>query len=275
MKEHLGSLPVDEPDMAAAVQLIRSWDGKLGADSPAAGIYQVFVREMLKLLLQDRLGDLAIRYMGRGPTPVLTERSLFGQRATEWLEVLLARPDSPWFDLGNGETREEVMRQALRETLSYLQGRFGAAPAESRGFSEDETARAGRAPRGDHPWGWGQLHKLTYGHVLGSVKTLAGLFNRGPYPVGGDATTVWATGASLHDLDSQAVIGPPFRFIVDLGNPRNSWGLLTPGESGRPGSPHYDDQVQAWFTGGYHPLFYAREDVEREGVEKLELLNRR
>jgi penicillin amidase len=261
--QYLGSLEVDDPALAAAVQMIRSWDGELSADSPAAGICQVFVREMLKLMLRDKLGDLTVRYMGLGPTPILAEKSSFPLRASDWLESQLVQPDSAWFNLGNGETRDEVMRQALRETLSSLQKRLGTPL--------DGAAGANGSPQGDHPWSWGRLHKLTYSHVLGSVKALASLFNRGPYAIGGDATTVWATGTGLDDLDSQAVIGPPFRFIVDLGDLRNSVGLLAPGQSGRPGSRHYDDQVSAWFTGDYHPMLYAREEVERAGIVRVEL----
>jgi penicillin amidase len=85
---------------------------------------------------------------------------------------------------------------------------------------------------------------------------------------------VWATGASRHDLNSDGIIGPPFRFIADLGDLRQSRGLLAPGQSGQPGSRHYADQVDAWFQGNYHPMLYAREDVEREAVARLTLLPR-
>jgi penicillin amidase len=104
------------------------------------------------------------------------------------------------------------------------------------------------------------------------VKPLDKLFNRGPYPASGDSTTLWATGSNRHNLDSGGIIGPPFRFIADLGDLRNSWGLLAPGQSGQPGSRHYDDQIEAWFKGEYHPMLYAREDVEREAVDRLRLV---
>jgi penicillin G amidase len=89
--------------------------------------------------------------------------------------------------------------------------------------------------------------------------------------LGGDGNTVWATSAGENDMNSKAVVGPPFRFIVDLGNLRKSVSLLSPGQSGQPGSKHYDDQIQAWFNGGYHPMLYAREDIEREAEAVLRL----
>jgi len=239
------------PTLAAVVDLMRGWDGELAAGSPAAAVYQVFVRRLLYLCLRDKLGELTSRYLGQGPTPILAEGSMFGGRSWGWLQKVLAEPDSPWFDLGGGEGRDEAMRIALAETVEFLSQRYG--------------------PRIDD-WAWGKLHTLTYAHTLGQTKPLDKLFNRGPLPLGGDGTTVCATGASRHDLRSERIIAAPFRFIADLGDLRNSLGLLTPGQSGQPGSRHYDDQLQAWFDGDYHPMLYAREDVEREAEGVLWLV---
>jgi penicillin amidase len=251
MAPYLGQLPVEDPELAAVVEIMREWDGTLTADSPAAAVHQVFVRRMHDLLLQDRLDELAAYYRGKGPTPLLQNSSMYGEKAWAWLQQLLAEPDSHWFDLGQGEGRDDVMRLALRETVDFLAGELGPAIDD---------------------WAWGKLHTLTYGHMLGSVKPLDKLFNRGPYPMGGDSSTLWATGISRLDLSCEETTGPPFRFVADLGDLRNSWGLLVPGQSGQPGSKHYDDQVQAWFEGEYHPMLYDREDVERELEDRLRLV---
>jgi penicillin amidase len=208
------------------------------------------LQRLMNLLLTDKLGDLAERYTGKGPTPVLAEGSMYGHRAPEWLQKTLGEPDSHWFDLGSGQTRDDCMRLALRETVDFLKAELGPEIAG---------------------WAWGKLHKLTYSHALGRVQPLDQLLNRGPYPIGGDADTVWATGSPRNDLRCENIIGPPFRFIADLGDLGKSLGMLVPGQSGQPGSPHYDDQVQAWFTGEYHPMLYAREDVEKGAEERLRL----
>jgi penicillin amidase len=227
------------------------WDGKLAPDSPAAAVQQVFVRAMIVRTLQDKLGDLTLRYAGQGPTPVLADSTWFGHRSVEWLQTVLNDRQSPWFDLGRGEDRDDVMRLALRDTVDTLKAELGPE-------IED--------------WAWGRLHTLTYAHVLGQVKPLDRLFNRGPFSLGGSSNTLWATGATQHDLSSDLTVGPPFRFIADLGDLRNCQGLLAPGQSGQPGSAHYDDGVQAWFQAEYHPMLYAREDVVRESRAWLELL---
>jgi penicillin amidase len=68
------------------------------------------------------------------------------------------------------------------------------------------------------------------------------------------------------------VVGPPFRFIADLGDLDHCLGLLTPGQSGHPGSKHYDDQIQSWFTRGYHPMIINRQELEKEIEGKLILI---
>jgi penicillin amidase len=89
--------------------------------------------------------------------------------------------------------------------------------------------------------------------------------------VGGDNSTIWLTSFSKFDLRTENLVGPPFRFIADLGDWRNSLGLLAPGQSGHPGSEHYADQVESWFTQGYHPMLYTREDIERSTSAILHL----
>ncbi len=265
------SVHYPETDLHAAVKLMREWDGRLSSDSPAAALYQVFIRKIVRLMLIPKLEpdqpsahsrnapdssstfDLTNRYMGKGPTPVIGEYSLFGERWLPWLVNQLADPDSHWFNLGHGETRDEVMALALNEALAELKSRLG--PDMSK-------------------WKWGTLHQLTFNHSLGANPLLAVLFNRGPYPIGGDHTTVWASGASYYNLDTSQMIGPPFRMAIDLGDLSNASGCLAPGQSGNPASPHYGDQIAAWFKGKFHPMLYARSDVEEETRHRLKLAPR-
>ncbi len=248
VSRYLSELKSDDPELSKVISLFRGWDGHLAVDSPQAAIYETFVPYMIRATLSKTLGDLTERYLGRGPTPVLAEGSLFGDRALEWLQKTLTEPNSPWFDQGHGETRDDVMRLALRQTVDLLKEKMGLKPEN---------------------WAWGKFHRLLYAHPLGRVSPIDRLYNRGPYPVGGDFNTVWATGASYYSLEHDEVIGPPFRFIADLSDLNHCYGLLSPGQSGNPASPHYDDQIDAWFTQGYHPMYFAREDVEKNAKSHL------
>jgi penicillin amidase len=244
----LADLSPPDAEIAEVVAAMRQWDGRLAPESFETAICKNFTVQMARLMLRDKLGALAERYMGRGPAPVVAESSLYAQRAQEWLEEQLGFADSIWYDLGGGERREEVMLRALRASLDDL-----------------------REQLGDGEWCWGQLHTLTFTHPLGTAEPFATIFNRGPYPMGGDGNTVWATGNRMDGPTPGNAVGPPFRFVADLGDLRHAWAILAPGQSGQPGSPFYDDQIEAWFTGEYHPMLYDRRDIEREACARLTL----
>lgn len=247
----LSELEVDDPELAQVTALFVNWDGHLAADSPQAAIYESFIPRMVKATLSNLLGDLTERYMGRGPTPELQESSMLSERAMEWLQKTLAEPNSPWFDQGHGETRDDIMRLALRQTVDFLKEKMGPTPKD---------------------WAWGKFHHLRFSHTVGRKAPLDRIYNRGPYPLGGDYNTVWATGASYQDLENDSITAPPFRFIADLGDLDHCFGLLSPGQSGNPVSRHYDDQIDAWFKQGYHPMIFSREDVIQYEKSKLVLL---
>jgi acyl-homoserine lactone acylase PvdQ len=104
------------------------------------------------------------------------------------------------------------------------------------------------------------------------VRPLKRFFDRGPFPIGGDGNTIWAGFSPMHDPESGSRLGPPFRFIADLSNPGGSMGVLAPGQSGIPTSNNYDDQIEDWLAGRYHRILFDREDVERCGGTRLELV---
>lgn len=82
-----------------------------------------------------------------------------------------------------------------------------------------------------------------------------------PVPRPGDRTTVNLTGQS----------GASFREIIDLSNWDNSVGTNVPGQSGQPGSPHYDDLVSFWANGEYFPLLFSREAIVENTANLLTL----
>jgi len=236
----LEGIDSDDPELAPVFQLFRGWDGNLSATGPQSAVYEVFMRQLIVLVTTPKLGELAPRYAGKGPTPVLAEGSMFGEHSREWLMLTLSNPQSPWWDAEDGRTRTDLICRAMRETVDILKKTCGLK-------MED--------------WNWGKIHSLTFGHPLGSVKPLDRIFNRGPYPIGGDGDTIWASGINRFDLGERDMVGPPFRFIADLSDWNNSLGMLVPGQSGHPASTHYDDNIAGWFKGEYHLMLFDRERV--------------
>jgi penicillin G amidase len=241
----LGSIQVADSDLAEIVKQMGEWDGKLEQSSPMACVFEATIRQAIRLLLEHQLGGIGLRIQGHGPFS-----GQWPEHTWEWFVRLLGNPTSPWFDLGNGEGRDDLLALALRQAVDFLQQELGHQLKD---------------------WKWGDLHKLTFNHVLGQQKPLDYIFNIGPFPIGGDGTTICATYTSWHDLKLRPVVGPPFRFIADLGDLDHCWGILAPGQSGHPASPHFRDGVRSWIEGVYHPMLFARNEIEQNLAAKLDL----
>lgn len=236
MARLLGALKVQEPDLQEIVKRFQSWDGKLDKEEPLASIFEAAIRQAGAMMVDHHMGELGKRASGEGPFAGQWPDHLW-----QFFMRLLDQPDSPWFDLGHGEKRNDVLLLALRRAVDFLKKEFG--PDMDR-------------------WQWGRLHHLTFNHILGSQKPLDRVFSLGSFPIGGDGNTIAASFSSFCNLDHCPIVGPPFRFIADLSDLDHCWSLLVPGQSGHLASRHFADGVEPWFTGAYHPMLFRRDEIE-------------
>jgi len=220
-------------DQRRAMDALRGWDYRLTTDSVPAAVYEVWLNRLGPNTFGDELGDLADSYSGR-----MGVRMLVG---------LVETPGSPWFDdvtTTGKETWDDVALRSLDEAVAFLRERLGS----------DEKG-----------WQWGKLHTATFAHQLGAVQPLDLIFNKGPFPNGGDGFTVNNTG---YDSQYQQRTVPSYRQIIDLSDWSKCVSVHTTGQSGHPGSPHYADFIPLWLAVDYHPMLYERGDMEanKEGV---------
>ena len=71
--------------------------------------------------------------------------------------------------------------------------------------------------------------------------------------VGGDAGIVNAI-SRTH--------GPSWRMVVASGPQVKAWGIYPGGQSGNPGSPHYDEFVEGWIKGELAALLFLKSEEE-------------
>ncbi len=107
----------------AAIERLRSWDGRMGPDSIAATIYQAFTlhfaREVARAVIGDR--DLAERWLDRADNGFMKHVS----SPWRWQSHLL----SLWAEGDEeliGRPWDELALDSLRGALDQLSGRFGA-----------------------------------------------------------------------------------------------------------------------------------------------------
>lgn len=114
-------------------------------------------------------------------------------------------------------------------------------------------------------WRWGRLHTIEFKHPLANTEPRRALFNRGPVERGGDAYTPNATSGA----NFRQAAGASYRHILDLSDWDRSVFTSTPGQSGQPGSPYYDNLLKMWANDEYAPLVFTRQAVEASTAQRL------
>lgn len=75
-------------------------------------------------------------------------------------------------------------------------------------------------------------------------------------------------GATVNAITSNH--GPSWRMIVQLGRQTEAYGVYPGGQSGNPGSAHYDDMISDWLLGRYEPLrMYTPKDRHQPDIEAI------
>ncbi|HIE57633.1 MAG TPA: penicillin acylase family protein [Anaerolineales bacterium] len=247
---HLDGFSNPDADVQLALRLLRTWDGDLGPESVGGAVYEVLRRTLIHELLTPSLGEsLTQRVLGKGIHPLLARANEFYGHDTIALLNILDNPRSWWLQQAGG--RDALLQKALKQTIASLRETLG-----------EDTAK----------WQWGKLHRITFAHSMSMQKPFDQVFDRGPFPIGGDTDTPLQTATMPGGGFDEIAWAPSFRQIVDLGNWDNSVAIHPPGQSGQLASPHYDDALRPWLDGEYHPMLWSRERVEAEAVARLTLI---
>lgn len=243
----LGNFATDDPDAQLALTLLRNWDGILSPDSIGGAVYEVVRYRLVRNLIDPGLGEeLTFHLMGQGFHPVLLDANEFFGHDTVTMFRLLDNPESRWVIQAGG--RDEVIGRSLKEAISWLKTRLGSDP---------------------NNWRWGNIHRAIFAHALSLQKPLDKVFDRGPFPIGGDTDTPCQTAMHPHLPYDNKAWAPSFRQIIDMNDLSKSVTIAPAGQSGHLGNPHYDDLIVPWLKGEYCPMLWTREQVDRERVNQL------
>ena len=239
----------------AALDVLRNWNYILAPDSAGAAIYTLVLFKLERIVFNAMLGDeqtLMHSYLGVGTT-ILALQNGYSSRSKPLLIRLLNEHDDSWFAdsaIPNGPgSWNDALSSAFTAAVEELQEKLGS-----------DISR----------WKYGKIHKMTYSHPLGTIKPLDKIFNRGPYPIGGDIDTV-NMGASLPNQPETVVTVPSYRQIINLADLKASLSSHAPGQSGHPASKHYADFIKSWLNVEHHPQLFERGMIEEnaEGIVQM------
>lgn len=203
-----------------------NWDYTLDAASIPAALYVTLERAISRSLWKNAVPDEAKAFIS----------GIQLKRILEWLE----KPTVQLFGANPKRGRDDFIVRMMIQSMEELEKRLG----------KDRTQ-----------WQYGQtafkhvkmIHPLSNA-VSDEVKDQLEV---GPNPRGGYGYTVGSTGSA----DNQPS-GGTFRVIIDTGNWDEALFHNSPGQSGDPKSPHYENLFDDWSKDKYLPLYYSRDKIE-------------
>ncbi|MEX0992733.1 MAG: penicillin acylase family protein [Solirubrobacterales bacterium] len=230
-----------------AIERLKSWDGVLDVDSIAGSIYSAFTVVFAEAVAEAAIRDERLRgqYMNRSEVELFEVISSPWRFSTRLLEMW-DEGDPAWFATDQhpqGREWNDVALECLSRALDLLSGRYG--------------------PNSDK-WRWGQIHKVEFTHPFGSANAiLRRIFNR-TVEAGGASETVTQIGY-LPTEPFKGTWGPVYRMLADIDDPQRSRWQITTGQSGQPGSRHYDDKIGAWLDGRTNPVYADEQELRAAG----------
>lgn len=223
-------------------RLLRSWNYRQGADSPAAAYFNVVWRQLLERTFADEL-SAALEPDG-------------GDRWFSVVSSILPRAANHWWDdvesEGTVERRDDILRAAMIAARDELTARQSPSAEE---------------------WSWGRLHQLDLrSATLGEsgIAPVEWLFNRGPWRVGGGGSLVNATGWDAregYDVET----APSMRMVVPMDDLDQARWINLTGASGHAFNAHYTDQTDRWARGETLPWVFSEKAVDQAGEDVLVL----
>ncbi len=221
----------------AAVDELLAWDGDMRATSHGATLFAELLSHLEEQIGQDEVQRFSLTENPIGPEEIL--------------RLLAGGLDPRWWDDARGSTKRSPA-EVVRAAVSDL---------------EDGRRRVQ----------WGDVHQVVFNHPLASLpgigRLLSDTWSRGPFPSDGGGATVNAQNWERSRPFRVTTI-PALRFVADVGNWDATVLGLPLGQSGRPWSRHYDDQIAEWRHGHSAVMPFSREAVRKAASASLRLETR-
>jgi penicillin amidase len=219
-----------------ARELLRDWNGQMSADASAPTIETVARRELVRLILEPKLGAGGKDRDG----PSLSWKDYRWEMSSTWLENVLIKQPGRWLPPGSANY-DELLAAAVEAAV--------ARPDSPKDLKD---------------WKWGTFAPIDINHpILSRVPVVGRWSGPGLHPQSGGGYTVKQVGRTF---------GPSERLTVNLDALDESTLNTVTGQSGNFSSPYYLDQWDAWYRGTTLPFPFSKEAIQRSKAHELVLM---
>ena len=249
-----------------AADLLRTFDGRMRMDSPAAAIVASTHEILWPMLLEPHLERVAAAPKGMGMKP-----------GTKAPVAPVARPIGAAPAAGDSFAQIDELYQwgekdyALEQLLMHTPPRW--LPKQFASWDDfltsavEQSLVLAHAPADLSKWRYGTIHTLDFEHpIFDESPALTYLFGlptgTGVQPLSGDHETIKQVAHTF---------GPSERFTADLADPGRSTLNIVAGESGNSMSPWFLDQFPAWYKGSTFVLPFGDDAVKAAAKHTLTL----
>jgi len=234
------------------LEVLSSWDGQLNQTSAGAAIYEAFLYNTAKRLIEPKLGpQVTVEYLNRWPLWIGFVERFLRDKPNEWLPP------------------EE------RTYSTFIVTTFSQALKDLR-----------LAMRTDDPtkFHWQDLHKVKFEPVLGKgmpwlAPTLNFAFSAGIPGVPGDNNALNSfdveVAANKGDFGASYAsnVGPTMRLLIDMSDDDKFYQSISLGQSGQLCSAYMRDQLSPWLRIDPLPVAFSPKQAEKQAQHKVILVN--
>jgi penicillin G amidase len=239
-----------------AADILRDWDGRMSADSAAPTIATKVRHELVRMLLEPKLGPAPGSPVAKSDaesdavSSTLSWKTYHWSMSSVWLENVLTKQPARWLPPGYANY-DALLTAAVENVVRQTQS------------TANPQANESTAPSDLNQWKWGEDYPVEIDHLVLKQLPLIGRYTApGLHPLSGSTATVKQVGRDF---------GPSERATWNFANFDESTLNLVTGESGIFLSPYYMDQWSAWYGGSTFVFPFSEEAVERQRAHEMTL----
>jgi penicillin amidase len=225
-----------------AIELLKNWDLQVTARSAGAAVFEAWYVALGRRLFADELGE-----------------ALWETYSANIYMIGMALPDALHTNTAWCDDVRTPLAESCGDTIAAALNDGIARMTKVQGSLDISK------------WNWGTAHLAFFPHSpFDKNDQLKSLFSR-KISHSGDKHTVNVGSAFDWDTYSQ-LHAAVYRQIIDFSDAGKSRFIVTPGQSGDPHSPHYDDLLPRWQRGEYAPILHDRADIEGGAIDQFVLV---